>query len=79
MPPMEIGSALVFHDICAWPIAIAAIGSHEVLAVVAPLVERLCMNAFPERHQTTATRRINRLAAASCQAGGANVKLLRGV
>ncbi len=35
MPPIETGSALMFHDICAWPIAIAAIGNHEVLSSVA--------------------------------------------
>ena len=33
MPPIETGSALMFHDICAWPIAIAAIGSQEVFCV----------------------------------------------
>jgi hypothetical protein len=32
----------MFHDICAWPIAIAVIGSHEVLfSAAGPTVERL--------------------------------------
>jgi hypothetical protein len=48
MPPIETRSALMFHDICAWPIAIAAIGSHEVFSSVAtPAVERLFMGAVP--------------------------------
>jgi hypothetical protein len=48
MPPIETGSALMFHDICAWPIAIATIGSQEVFSSVpAPAVERLCMCAVP--------------------------------
>ena len=37
----------MFHDICAWPIAIAAIGSQEVFSsVAAPAVERLFMMLF---------------------------------
>ena len=49
MPPIETGSALMFHDICAWPIAIAAIGSHEVFSLVAiPAAERLFMSLFRE-------------------------------
>jgi hypothetical protein len=48
MPPIETRSALMFHDICAWPIAIAAIGSQEVFSSVAsPAVERLFMGAVP--------------------------------
>jgi hypothetical protein len=48
MPPMEIGSALMFHDICAWPIAMAAIGHHEALVSVAtPALKRLLMNVVP--------------------------------
>ena len=52
MPPIETGSALMFHDICAWPIAMAAIGNHEVRAAVwSPVVERLVMSTVPEVHR----------------------------
>ena len=38
----------MFRDICAWPIAIAAMGSQEVFSSVAtPAVERLFMFAVP--------------------------------
>jgi hypothetical protein len=39
----------MFHDICAWPIAIAAIGNHEErTAVASPVEKRLFMSTVPE-------------------------------